>query len=795
MEPLANFFDLKFEQLLVRYQSPRNKNWRDHFGYETESESNLTLGRPGVILLLGKNGSGKTRFLNGLQVFGEKKLEFAPSISLRYSVPPLDQHLGYLDAKENLMQTVEYQESRASQETEVHSVEAFDKYFINLPFHDLIIRSIVHPILNFSFRNKFDFELGEEVLKFFEFSESEINAFKKRMSAHLFENAGSPQALDFFDLPRENLNFRDYFAEFFLALLAKSLVFKGDYEPGPGSFFHHEEYLSDLDNRVNLVSGLRDLFEGTTHVELKIADGNLCFSLVNKDKYGDGLRELQLTLSELRKKYDIISFPFDILRNQLSPSSNWLKIEEDLNFNWEPFSVHNLTFQRREDSVADLEKIFLSFVNIKINFGKGTSYDIAVSGLDDLTHLLEQVNTLLPQVEIGISKVELHNSNPDPVPVPAPLVFVGPKTGHDFGPTIWVRDSSSKNWLTLNECSDGQLDVIRILINICNYSKQYSYAQTKFLLIDEFDRHLHPVVAQQLLSLLDRYAKKYGSYVILSTHSFGSLEIHKHMHLFASRDLRGFQQLSTNQQEDSKLLAFQLGVPEIDTRKLKKLLVVVEGIHEEIIFNELLLNDIITADIEIIRGDGLYGLANFWRSQLQYESADVLIVYDKRNNQLEEEWQNIKLKNSGAKLVENLWNKHPQIDQMLTECLRCRDERIPGHTELRTLAFMLKEILKPNENQIKSIRRLHLHGVEVPDIVDCLPISEFPRANNFDSWVELREANPGLYPDRLKKEFGITADSVTKAVKNSKDWTHPELQRLYNRILGIVDLPSDWPTK
>jgi ABC-type branched-subunit amino acid transport system ATPase component len=783
---LHEVFDFKFDQLVVQYRAPE-----DSFGnFELQSESFLNFGRPGVIVLLGKNGAGKSRFLNGLKIFGKRQSIEDPAISLRYSVPTVEEYIEYSEARKSLVDELFVNHN------DFYALQFAKNKELNLFFHDAVIRSIAIKAIKSSFRDDFGVE-SLEMLQLFEFPESEINDFARRKEDHIIEFGSYHPDQQFLETPRENLHFREYFAEFFLALLAGSFVHNVPWEVGSGNFFDCSEYLSDKEERVRLVGALRDLFENATHTELACHGGDVYFSLIAERVPGVDLGEVLTRFHEYREKYDNLSFPFDLLRPQSAPSSRYLKLElpEQSPYAWQPYGVLDLTFQKREESIDGLNELFRSFLKLQIEAGDSADYEVKVSGLGQLNSLLQLVNSLLPDVEIGISKIGLQRPDHEEMKFEASQEvrwYLTDKRNHDFTPIINWHDSVSKSWLPLETCSDGQLDVLRILINLCNFTTSTSKADVKFLLVDEFDRHLHPVVAQQLLNLLDRYAKKNTSYVILSTHSFGSLEIHKYKHLFASRDLRGFQQLSTNQQEDSKLLAYQLGVPEIDTRKLKKLLVIVEGMHEEIIFNNLLLKDRILADIEIIRGDGLYGLANFWRSQLQYENADVLIVYDKRNNQLEEEWLKIKEKNRRAKIVENLWTRYPEIDELLKVCLR-RKIRMSGDTELRTLAFMLKDILVINENQIKSIRRLHLHGVDVPDIVDCLPISEFPGALHFHTWVQLREANPNLHPEEFKREFRITTDSVTKAVKNLKDWNHPELQRFYTRILGIVDLPSDWP--
>ena len=794
MESLANFYDLKFEKLIARYQFLGNGfSSKRHI----ESDSCLALGRPGVVVLLGKNGSGKTRFINGLKVFGEKKWHETPLIILSFSIPPIDEHIGYITAKEELVNSDEYLNLRADEcprqtdgiydDIEEHE---FDKKYLYLPFHDLIISSLVMSY-SFSFRETFDIEKGEDVLDFFKFSEKEINRFKLRMSSF---RAHDPSG---YDPPRDNLNFRDYFPEFFLASLSSSV--KDNNYVGPGSWFRHEKYLDDEVNRVKLVSGLRELFEGATHLELICRDGVEYISLVRRDEFGQDLSNLHQFLRNLRNEYENASFPIDLLEDESYPATIWLKAGGHTSpYEWRPFSVNDLTYHDRDSSISNIAAISRSFVKVNVESGLAPNYALSVSGLENLTVLLKQVTDFLKEIDIGITKVTLDEPDNSVRTTPMETIWFSEESNsHDFTPRIWLQDSFSKKWHDLAACSDGQLDVIRILINLCFYSKQYSFAQTKFLLMDEFDRHMHPVVAQQVLGLVDRFAKKYNFYVILSTHSFASLEVHKHLLVLADRDVNGAQRLSTNRHEDSKFLADQLGVPEIDIRKLKKLIMYVEGVHEEIIFNELLTNNNNFADIEIMCGNGLYGLGGFWRSQLQHENADVLIVYDKRNKQLEEAWENVQSKNERAKFVADLW-ENSKIKQLQIECFDRGVAKkllpVPGDTELKTITFLLKDILKPNPNQAKSIRRVHLHGVEVPDIVDCLPIGQFQEARKYHSWEELREKTNDVKPSKFKSVFKINEASVARAVKNLKEW-HPELQRLYNRTVGLLEREENFPSR
>ena len=799
MDDLSSFFDFKFDQLAVRYRSLKE------YGvfYRLDSESFINLGVPGAIILLGKNGAGKSRFLNGLKSFGERQMPVSsvpsplanPLISLRYSVPTVEEHLEYLEARKNIL----LNDESFSGLDNFDALQYEKDQRLNLHFHDLVIRSIATKVINSSFHDDFGFD-SVRVLQFFEFPEKEINAFEKRMIDHLFEFGQYNPGQRYMELPRENLNFRDYFAEFFLALLSTSDLHQQSYDMGPGSFFDCTEFLSDKKERVRLVAALRELFEKTTHIELFCGGGEVRFSLIDEGDQGVELREVLNKFRELREQHDNETFPFDLFRDETSPCTSSLKLESKFSpYTWQPFNILDLSFQKHTESIVGLKEIFASFLHLEIDHGDLPDYQVKVSGLTKLDVLLQQVNTFLPNIDIGISKIEVQKPGNDWIRPGETswLSYVPTSNGikFDFTPIIGWQDSNSKTWHPLEFCSDGQLDVLRILINLVKFTSSTSAAVVKFLLIDEFDRHLHPVVAQQLLNLLDRCAKKFNTYVVLSTHTVSSLTIHRHAQLFTSRDVYGFHHLSMNRHDDPKVAALQLGIPERDVRKFMKLFVVVEGNHEEIIFNELFSLNSFQFDFEIMNLNGLKGLPLFWRSQLQHENADVLIVYDKRNHQLEETWLNIQKNRSKAQFAENLFESSG-IKKMQSEAYgRIKEnKRLPGDTELNALGFLLKEVLDINDNQIRSMNRLHFHGVEVPDIVDCLPISEFPKAGSFKSWEKLREQNEHLKPSEFKNLFDITDKSVEKAVKGklSQDSIHPELQRLWSRILGILDVQPDW---
>ena len=117
MIDFAQAFDLSFDRLVVRYKSPKISGWFQ-YGFTTDSESLLNLGLPGAILLLGKNGAGKSRFLESFQNFGNKQNQTSPEICIRFSVPSVDEHFEYIQTKELVTQNDSFIANREARANE-----------------------------------------------------------------------------------------------------------------------------------------------------------------------------------------------------------------------------------------------------------------------------------------------------------------------------------------------------------------------------------------------------------------------------------------------------------------------------------------------------------------------------------------------------------------------------------------------------------------------------------------------------------------------------------------------------
>ena len=774
---IAELFDLRFKCLLIRYQGSRP----DLSGLTTlvdknaptfaASESIITLNDPGVVFLLGRNGSGKSTFLKSLVAFGEG-VRTQPQVVFRYAMPTEDEHFNYLETVESLLATSEFTQFERD-------------YQLNLPFHESLIDSMTTSLVGHSFTRQFGVESASEVLELFGFSKTEISGFEDRYK--WYEIQTSPAHPAYFE-PDEfgvkNLNIRDYFPEFFLNLVRTSFVQIDDYFFGLGTFFNCKEWLDNPESRKLITIGLRQLFRDATHLDLTISDDGLSFSFVLNSTPTESVLKMKHTIDLFEKEYENHTFPMDLLESGSEIASRYIKFGAFRGFNWRPFSFINISYLSRENSISEISSLCEKFIQSKYSDEDvDSSYTITVTGHQRIDELLNDSLKLIRELEIGISGLKRIKGSTK----------------------IEWEDDISKNWLALDATSDGQLDVLRIIIRLCFEAmqrKNLGYAQSSFLLIDEFDRHLHPLSSTILLELLNRFGSKFGIYTIVSTHSVPWLRndnLRRRPFLIAEKDPQGRMTLSTRMSDDQLVLASQLGTSAMDVKKLKQLIIVVEGDHDEIIITHLLnSNNIDLASVEISNLRGLYGLTGIWETMFSYQDAPVLVVYDKRNQTLEREWVEIQEKTRKSRLKIDIWTQFPIIKDLYDACYERRKSRnqIEGDTELSCIGSLIKNIAMSDDYR-RNVQRLHLHGVEYPDIVDCLPISSFPKAhkpdqtNIYDSWQELRDDFSNLKPDTFKSRFKINELSVKK-VLSSVDLKSfdPELIRLLHRIVEQIEKPD-----
>jgi hypothetical protein len=562
------------------------------------------------------------------------------------------------------------------------------------------------------------------------------------------------------------------------------------------------EWWTEPDKRKIVFLALKEMATTATHVRVQSKNNQKEFELlVRRPDTGPICDFLNQFGIEPEEKYpDKIdgfdySYPFDLLKevelfgerfigaipipfaetfrdSEHSPLSEWKLID---------LTVLKLT-DSREETVQQLqEDIFSRFCSVRkdrhsywvneepLNIVDG-SHSKIIYGYDKLNQFLEGVSKDIFDCEIGIGALR------------ARLTDSG-----SFVPVIEFHDSEANTWLTMAESSQGQFDVMQLLITLrlVNLRK----TSLRILVADEFDKHLHPTAAIKVLEKVQMFSKNNQINTILSTHSLSqylSPTIVVAPRIFFDRSVDGGIQLTEGSSAEPYVVAEVIGTSEIDAYLLKRLYVMVEGEHEIEIFKDLFKSDPkILENIHVFSSAGTYGFMGTWET-LRLLSAPILIVYDKKNDVLESAWIQIQNAAADPKNRLHLWNDF-RLKKMLNDCQqRLGNSKLEGDTELNSLLKLLKRVVDVNDARSdprKDSQRILLHGIEYPDIVDALPVKYF--RNSFKSWEEARETNQ-VYPSEFKKRMGIRIDTIRSALGKIENHNDPELLKLKEKVKELL---------
>lgn len=228
-----------------------------------------------------------------------------------------------------------------------------------------------------------------------------------------------------------------------------------------------------------------------------------------------------------------------------------------------------------------------------------------------------------------------------------------------------------------------------------------------------------------------------------------------------------------------------MGVDEIDAYRLKRLIILGEGMHEELILGRLIeSNSQIEDSVWLMTANGINNYSLAWEICIRLFAMPVLMVYDKRDVRLESCLH--KLQNLPR--VADAWTESglAALSQDLkTSKKQSYRKHLPlpdGHHELGKMLDLIKEVIRNG-----GADRLIIFGLDVPDIVDCLDPQKFKDVTN---WAEAHESarRENLNGEGFKKKHGINLDSITRALDDPGLTWHPDLQKVYSRISEILKL-------
>lgn len=365
-------------------------------------------------------------------------------------------------------------------------------------------------------------------------------------------------------------------------------------------------------------------------------------------------------------------------------------------------------------------------------------------------------------------------------------------SGEMLTPAIEWMDDKTGSWNPFVHASLGQQQVIVLMLMLRHLCiSRPSGSPHTIVISDEFDRNLHPSASKALMQEMQSTVEgHHGFSVICSTHSvpeLGSADLAAVSRIYAIRDMEAFHYVSSGQ-IDLGAMQEILGVSALDALRTKRLHILVEGLHDEMIIGELLREQVPEVpDINIVMGNGVNSWGAIVANTLRFIDAPILMVYDKRNDALEDAWSEIVTKHRETGTAP-AWKKTGL--SLLNQELDGRKHRPQtGDHELTQILKILRHQVYGADRSLVS--RVHLFGIQPEDIVDCLPISAFPKAAHHGNWRNARESFKKS-PRRgggeaFKNEMGIDGDSVRIGMARAGDAVHPELVRLIQYVRTILN--------
>jgi hypothetical protein len=750
------------------------------------TETFIPLPQYGVTFLLGKNGAGKTSLLNGLgKLFGSATSHHFDVSVITDSQSPISDEI-WNDYRH-------------------HEVGDYDRtpyeWLDSAPRLIECIRQ--HRELTSIMLPKGITPSGFEIARDFGFRESEIPDFVSKEYGLIYEGE-NPSVAQFFEwrLP-STLNLRLEPAVIFLESLAQSTIEKTDasieywYADLDGT--EPEIWLLNQERKRLLADAFRQ-FSETLKIEWRISRGQLQLRYISERPISGPLHSVlelleaevealsqKLVESEKTDPWNGIYkfFPHDLFQSATLQSgsavatkwqtiaSHWRSFDLSGNHGWlfDKLSISGVS--KVNDELKASEEAFLArhITNslCEIEEDKVRLEFTGISAAKDALALLSQD---FRNFDIGITSLELDLRDMTP--------FNDDGLEFPIEVSIKWKDAIDGKLRPLIEASDGQKVIMSTILALSAQDE----SANGLLIIDEFDRGLHPTAAKALAGLIDILLQRSEGIGILSTHNPSLTTSIDNANWYSSRDALGNFTISSSL-GDPSVASQEMGVDELDAYRLKNLIVLGEGMHEDLILGKLFAsNSKISDAIWFMTANGINNYSLAWQMSLRLFSMPVLMIYDKKNERLEQCIRQL----HQLQHADDPWTACglQQLADELQEAKKQaqRDGLAPpdGHHELSKMLTLMKEVIDHD-----GASRLLVHGIDVPDIVDCLEPRFF---RNVSTWESAHAAakEKRLTGEAFKKVHKIDRSRIEKALSDPDFTWHPELQKLYSRICGLLGI-------
>lgn len=346
--------------------------------------------------------------------------------------------------------------------------------------------------------------------------------------------------------------------------------------------------------------------------------------------------------------------------------------------------------------------------------------------------------------------------------------------------------SSADGWLPLDMLSSAQWRWAKLAIGLA--SAPLAELPVVFF-CDEPETGLHRLAERRLATGLHKLALRTGVSVLTATHSPLLLDSNHVRPALVRRDSGGAVAitpvpLSIIDRLAAEHSAGQLGLAVGDLLPLMRLAVVVEGLHDEMVFSALLRDPLDSALAGILPLHGGRHTRSVAEARLLFDGTDaeILLVLDN----LEHEW------------VDEIWSKTRTLAAQgdFDAARACLD----GLERSKSAERLFLHQLGLRALQVGRMDRIYVHGLSMPDVICYLPPEQLlnkpvPWERLLESWR--RDAAPEE-PKDLKKwlktnhflpteedQLNAAVESAAVAAHRGSLPLHPDLVGLGLRIQGL----------
>jgi energy-coupling factor transporter ATP-binding protein EcfA2 len=280
-----------------------------------------------------------------------------------------------------------------------------------------------------------------------------------------------------------------------------------------------------------------------------------------------------------------------------------------------------------------------------------------------------------------------------------------------------------------------------------NLAKESIRIPTQWIVIDEPESGLHRAAEAELAQALSSNSWNKGSIVVVATHSPEFLDL-PNAHV-SHVDGGKVRELTEIDREDLVTLGLRPG----DLLGQIRTFLLVEGEHEKIIFENMFGAELRRAGCRIIVARGAKNMKDVFESQMIFNFSDATIVS--------------LLDNIDASAVNNIWGESKKMAEVgkLIEAGQYIRSSLPGknHSENTFLSQFLTLALANGQHE-----RVEVWGLSKSDIVLYFEPSDFGIKRTWDELLSTHTPSDPSFKDWATKKYGadFTVSAIDRASRN-----------------------------